>query len=145
MSALVIKSCSDDSKNSIQKFSLKNGKAKARVFFYSSFGVRSFQGLRIDAELPEELKNYLIIGFSEQEFLLEPSFPKFEKEWIKAISISFEAKGNIPRGIHEINFSIARPSFESLKNWGGKYGEFYFDAASFSSGKRVFKVLLNVE
>jgi hypothetical protein len=124
---------------------LKNGKAKARVFFYSSFGVRSFQGLRIEAELPEKLKDYLIVGFSEQEFLLEPSFPKFEKEWIKAVGINLQARNGIPKGVYEINFSIARPSLESQESWSEKHPGFYFDAASFSSGKNVFKVFLRIE
>ncbi|HIH21678.1 MAG: hypothetical protein J4478_03845 [Candidatus Diapherotrites archaeon] len=119
--------------------------AKARVFIYSSFGVRTFQGLRLRAEIPEELKEHLSIEFSEQEFLLEPNFPKFEKEWSQAVDVYFKAKGSIPEGRREIFFSIANPDLEKEKEWGEKYNGFYFNATTFKSGERVFRIILNVE
>ena len=100
----------------------------AVVFFYSGYGVQTYQGTTI---IPTaESLEYFDIKVEPNTFLLDPTFPKFSGDWARKIVIRGTLKENAPPGDYTIGFLVVPPPKEKREEWAFKYRNLYFDAAS---------------
>ncbi|MFH1664422.1 MAG: hypothetical protein ABH986_06520 [archaeon] len=117
-------------------------KIKAKFFVHSGYGVRSFQGIQLNAVT--EYKNFFLVSIKDPVFLLEPNFPKFRKEWAKEVELNIEAKEKTPEGMYEVKVFVSSPPEEFSYKWSKEH-EKYFDAAEFSTGKELYELKIIVE
>lgn len=100
----------------------------AVVFFYSGYGVQTYQGTTI---IPAaESLEYFDITIEPDTFLLTPTFPKFSSDWARKIVVRGTMKENTPPGDYTIGFLVVAPPKEKEDEWGFKYRNIYFNAAS---------------
>ena len=98
------------------------------VFFYSNWGVQTFQGVTL---MPTtESQKYFDIEITPQNFLTEPTFPKFYLNWVHRIVITGKPKPDIPAGEYIIGINVQKPPLELVKKWELDYKNIYFDAVS---------------
>ncbi|MDO8626850.1 MAG: hypothetical protein Q7K42_00150 [Candidatus Diapherotrites archaeon] len=113
----------------VQKIIVKKGTAiNARFFMHSGFGVQSFQGMKVKVISGGENSNVEVKVLSD-EFLLGPNFPKFSKNWAKAIDVKVFPNDSTETGLHVFRFGVEFPSTKSSE-WRKIYGDNYFDASS---------------
>jgi len=77
---------------------------------------------------PDVAKKYIGISFAPEQFLLEPSFPIFRKEYIKLIEMQFTIDPDIPKGNYIVGFDTVAPDKEVSIDWMLKYPGAYNDA-----------------
>jgi hypothetical protein len=98
------------------------------VFFYTSWGVQTFQGLTL---MPNsEARKYFDIEITPQTFLLEPAFPKFYENWAYKIVIRGKPKPDTPPGTYQIGINVESPPADKRAEWEFKYRNIYFDAVA---------------
>jgi hypothetical protein len=78
---------------SFQILSIRPGETKTvRVFFYSGFGVRGYQGAALQPVFQNPAHASFVSVFLDENatngFLLGPNFPKFSREWVKPVDIT---------------------------------------------------------
>ncbi|RLG24315.1 hypothetical protein DRN85_07850 [Methanosarcinales archaeon] len=83
------------------------------VFYRTGWGVETYQGIRLVAD-PSE---YFDVKITPDEFLLPPTYPVFDKGWVKKININVSIKNTPPPGKYIINVNTVSPSVESSKRW----------------------------
>ena len=98
------------------------------VFFYTGYGVQTYQGLTI---IPtSNALEYFDLTVSPDTFLLTPTFPKFSRDWAHQIVIKGKLKPDTPPGEYDIGFLIIKPPYEKKIEWASEYRNLYFDAAT---------------
>ncbi|MDO8537585.1 MAG: hypothetical protein Q7S21_01750 [archaeon] len=121
----------------------EKNKTTARIFVHSAYGIRTFQGMKIIAELADKTdEEFVSVSIKENEFVLEPSYPKFEKNWAKAVDVVIEKKKEFNKGI-EINLKIVSPSDEMQEVWAQEFGSKYYNATEFLGEKSQVKIVVN--
>lgn len=78
----------------------------------SSYGIETWQGVKIEPVENEYFKTEIITQeFSNypNHFLLARSFPVFDKEWAKMITIKVTAKQDVLAGTYNLGFNIVSP------------------------------------
>ena len=111
-----------------QRISIKKGKTvTARFFLHTGFGVQSWQGMSVKTMNENENLQVETIPM-QQDILLGPTFPKFSREWAKAIDVKIHAPNAIRPGTYYIKFFASFPSQEKSSEWKQKHKK-YFDAA----------------
>ncbi|HLC92734.1 MAG TPA: hypothetical protein VJH23_03430 [archaeon] len=100
----------------------------AVAFFYSGYGVQTYQGVTIIPS-SETLERFEV-EITPNTFLLESTFPKFKKNWAQRIEITGKVKPGTPPGDYELKFLVVAPPKEKKEEWKFKYRNIYFDAAS---------------
>lgn len=98
------------------------------VFFYSSWGVQSFQGISLRPST--ESQKYFDIKITPGDFLLEPNFPKFKKNWAYRIEITGKPKPGTPPGTYSIGINVEIPPKELKEKWTAEHTNLYFDGAT---------------
>ncbi|MFH0714759.1 MAG: hypothetical protein V1847_03120 [Candidatus Diapherotrites archaeon] len=114
----------------------------AIVFFYASWGVQTYQGVTISPT--SETSKYFDVSVSPQTFLLEPTFPKFYKNWAQRVVITGKLKPDTNSGNYTLGFNVIVPPKESVSVWQLKYKSLYYDAAS-SFSPAGYPVSFNIE
>ncbi|MEK6941354.1 MAG: hypothetical protein AABW85_00670 [archaeon] len=124
---------------SLQYDSLEKGKREefsGVVFFYTAWGVQTFQGVTISPSA--ESQKYFDIAISiddgekvinDESFLLEPVFPRFYKNWAYKIVIKGKLKPNTPPGDYSVNFNVEIPPQELQSKWQFEHKNLYSNAA----------------
>lgn len=98
------------------------------VFFYSSWGAQTFQGISL---MPDaESQKYFDIQISPKNFLLEPSFTKFGKDWVYRVEITGKLKPGTPSGEYAVGVNVEIPPKELRDKWSLEHKNLYFDGAS---------------
>jgi hypothetical protein len=100
----------------------------AIVFFYSSYGVQAFQGVTL---MPDsKSRENFDITITPQNFLLEPTFPKFYNGWAHKIEIQGKLKPSAKAGNYTIGINVEVPPRELREKWEFEHKNLYFDAVS---------------
>lgn len=76
-------------------------------FFHNGFGVWTYQGFEL---VPVGENEYFDIEITPNEFIMAPTFPVFEKEWVKKITITIKVKETPPKGTYVFGFTAEKPS-----------------------------------
>ncbi|MFH1391145.1 MAG: hypothetical protein ABIH20_02420 [Candidatus Diapherotrites archaeon] len=100
----------------------------AVVFFYTSYGVQTYQGTSI-IPTKETLENF-DVEITPDTFVLTPTFPRFSADWGRQLVIKGKLKEGKPPGQYSVNFSIVAPPIEKKREWSFKYRNLYFDASN---------------
>ncbi|MFH1391147.1 MAG: hypothetical protein ABIH20_02430 [Candidatus Diapherotrites archaeon] len=119
---------------------------KTRFFFHSGYGVRSYQGFKLDAFFEdEEAKEFFDVSIKEPIFLIGPNFPKFEKNWAKDVELNVFVKPEAPQGTYNLKIINDFPPEEFKEKWAQEINGKYFDAGFVSIDRPVFELILVVE
>lgn len=116
-----------------------------RFFLFSGFGTRTIQGVRIKYvfanSIDEELVSIQMDEESEKGFLLEPTFPSFEKNWVKPIDITLTSAQKISHSI--VIYFFTDPPLTDLSNNPLFKIYPYFNATDFIGEKKIFTIEIN--
>ncbi len=119
----------------------RRGEFVAVVFFYTGYGVQTYQGLTFVPA--SDSLNYFDIKIEPDTILLTPVFPAFSSDWAHQIVITGKLKPDTPPGEYTIGLVVAPPPKEKRDEWGFKYRNLYFDAAT-AIGPSGYPIKLNI-
>jgi len=125
---------------------LKKGETEeftAVVFFYSNWGVQTFQGVTLMQD--SESKEYFDLEISPQNLLLEPSFPKFYENWAHKIIIRGRLLPETGPGEYNIGINVERPPADLRSRWEFEHKNIYFDAAAGGIKPSGDQILLRIK
>ena len=155
---------------------------EVQFLIYSSWGVVSYTGLSLKPKYVETAildrssfpdgsrsvsqnisyaaQHIKIISISPDEFVLEPSYskwnlkydkedrllpelatPHFEKAWARKITVKFQTKG-LEKGKYHIGIDIFAPSTTKSEAWAWQYRGLYQVAGAYSIGKPMFNLFI---
>lgn len=120
-----------------------------RFFFHSGFGVRTFQGLRLEPFFENEVdQNKVVVTLdseSQNGFWLGPSFPKFDSHWAKAVDVTILILPSALPG--DVSFSLkTKPPFpDGAQAWSTLFGKSYYNATDFVGEQSIMRVDLKIE
>jgi hypothetical protein len=83
------------------------------TLYHTSWGVETYQGLKL---VPEKNK-YFDVVINPDEFLLPPTFPNFDEDWVKKLNITVKIKQKPPSGTYDIVVDVVNPSKEKRDDW----------------------------
>lgn len=98
------------------------------VFLYASYGVQTYQGVALEQDSAS--KQYFDVSISPKNLLLDPTFPKFGKNWAEKIIITGRIKPGTPKGDYVIGINLETPPRELKAKWEFEHKNLYYDAAS---------------
>jgi len=113
------------------------------VIFSSDWSVEAFQGVKIvptflsGATISTGTKvvanpngaEYIHVNVTPEEFILEPAFPFFSKNWNEKLVFSGKISENTPPGIYVLSFDAGMPSKENSEKWFLQYLNLYSEGA----------------
>ncbi|MCX8190512.1 MAG: hypothetical protein N3F05_04800 [Candidatus Diapherotrites archaeon] len=135
---------------------------EAKTFWHTGWGIQTYQGVKLaptypatsadangrifNVQNPEEVSKYFDVTFDEPVFLLSPTYPKFGKDWARAIKVRVKVKENTPKGEYVLGVDPVMPPEEVRTEWLLKYKMLYFDAASsgISINRPHFRLIIKV-
>ena len=119
---------------------------RTRFFFHSGFGVRTFQGVRLEPEWQGGIPAGVEIGLDENSatgFLLGPAFPKFGAHWAKAVDVTVRALPFASSGDFSLVLKTKAPSESQKMQWQETLLR-YFDATQFVGELPAMRLRLRV-
>ncbi|MCX8190515.1 MAG: hypothetical protein N3F05_04815 [Candidatus Diapherotrites archaeon] len=112
-----------------QQIKVKKGNySKTKIFLHAGFGVRTYQGIKISAFFVDDC-NGISFELPKKDFLIGPSYPKFDSQWALDIPIKIKASENTVKSNCELKFRIEKPSEDNSIKWRTAYGKKYFETA----------------
>ncbi len=97
------------------------------VFVQTGWGVQTYQGVSL---LPDsEFVKHFDVEITPQNFLLEPAWPKFHKNWAQRVLITGKAKPGTPPGNYNLTMNVYPVPKELREKWEFEHKNLYFDAA----------------
>lgn len=136
---------------------------RAVFFFYTSWGVQTWQGIRLAHSFPLNTRNqrsgkdvkqdpnivskYFNVSITPNEFLLAPTYPKFSNTWAQKIAVEIQVAPNTPKGEYLIAVDVVEPSKENIEKWSWGHKNLYFSAASSTvrPGREEVRLFINIE
>jgi len=100
----------------------------AVVFFYAGYGIQTYQGVALEQD--SNSKKYFDVSVSPKNFLLDPTFPKFGKDWAQKIVVTGRLKAGTKPGKYVIGLNVETPPNEVKTQWELAHKNLYYDAAS---------------
>lgn len=114
----------------------------AVVFFFSGWGVQTFQGVTL---MPNsEARKYFDIEITPQTFLLEPTFPKFYENWAYKIEINGKMKPETPPGTYTIGINVEYPPADLQSKWEFEHKNIYSNAAASALAPSGTQIQFNI-
>jgi hypothetical protein len=100
----------------------------ASVFTTNGWNIQNYVGVHLVTSSSDS--KFFDIKVSEDKtgqpyFLLEPTFPKFYKEWATKVVIEGEVKPDTPLGIYVIGLNAVSPPKEINEKWGDEHKGLY--------------------
>ena len=125
------------------------GEAHTRFFFHSGFGVRTFQGVLLQAVFENsEDEQWVQVEMDEESqrgFLLGPTFPKFHETWAKGVDVRVRVSPGAPAKTISFQIWVKTPSNEQKEKWILERGDSaYYDATSYVGERTVFRVNVQI-
>ena len=95
---------------------------------------------------PEIAKKYIHISIDPEQFLLDPSFPIYKREYIKLITMAITIDPEIPKGNYIVGFDTVAPDEGVSKEWMLKYPGGYNDARmGMFFSPRQYRLFITIE
>lgn len=134
------------------------------TFFYSSWLVETYQGMKLEAVYPEtasvltpdlqgtnftvnqnpsEAGKYFNVTFEPETLVLDPSAPVFGSSWAAKVKINVTVSKDTPKGTYIIGVNPSDPPPEQSGLWLKTY-EKYSDGGAFRIGRPVFQLIVFV-
>ena len=83
------------------------------LLFKTGYGIETWQGVKL---VPEN-NEYFDVILKPDEFLLEPTFPVFSKDWVNLLIYRITIKKEPPEGTYTIRVYQECPSKEQSEKW----------------------------
>ena len=120
---------------------------EARFFFHSGFGVRSFQGLRLEPEFENpsdaQFVQVSLDAESGSGFLLGPSFPKFDKDWAKAVEVKITVLPEAVQKTVKVFLKTRAPDSALAEQWRNVHS-LYYNATDFVGSRAAMQITLQI-
>ncbi|MCX6777807.1 MAG: hypothetical protein NT157_02885 [Candidatus Micrarchaeota archaeon] len=107
------------------------------TFFYTGWLVQTYQGIKVvttyqaTAEMPysdlngtyavtqdpNKTAEYFEVSFDPGQFLIEPTFPIMDSNWIQKVKVSVKVKENTPQGRYVIGVVPVSPDEDKSLEW----------------------------
>ncbi len=119
-----------------------------RYFFHTAFGVRSYQGFQLEV-VPMDPQNERLFTLeldseSMDGFILGPTFPIFDANWVKDIRVSMEASSPIPQGTY--SFALrTRAISSSLQSQWSTENSLYVPSTLYVGPQTIATLYIQVE
>jgi len=135
------------------------------TFFYSSWLVETWQGMRMQEfypvqtgvptqdlngtkfsviQDPDVVKTYFNVSFEPSVFLLGPSSPIFDYNWTQKVLVHIKVSPDTPKGRYVIGVNPVAPPKEYSDRWLMKYRLKYTDASAGVVGRPFFQLVVDV-
>lgn len=75
------------------------------TLFRTGSGIETYQGV----QLVPVSNEYFDVSINPSIFLLYPTFPKFEKDWVRKVKVTVRARKNVPIGEYVVGFRVETP------------------------------------
>lgn len=100
-----------------QEATLREGSRdfETHLLIGSGWGVTEYQGIRLYAEVNPNAP--IEIEIMENEFLLGPTFPVFDANWVQRVRISGVITGKVEKGTYVITVKTGNPTQEKQVEW----------------------------
>jgi len=131
-----------------QGIEIKPGeKVYITAFLHSAYGIETFQGLRLRPVFGgEEMERHFKVWVEPENFLLGPSYPEMDANWMQKLVIGVEAGESLKKGNYSIGFEAMEPEAELGEYWAGKYGHLYVAGPGMSgTGKPRLVVYIRMD
>ena len=130
------------------------------TFFYTSLGVRNYQGLKLITEYPEKgvthggrfvvnqdpakVRDYFDVNIEPGVVLLGPSWPIFSEDWTKKVKVTIHVKEGTPNGKYLIGLRPVTPDPDFNTEMFKKYRFRYQTASSIATEAPPYQIFVQV-
>ncbi len=113
-----------------QEATLKEGSRdfETHLLVGSAWGATMYQGIGLYAEVNPQAP--IEIEITENEFLLGPTFPVFDANWVQRVRVSGVITGKIEAGTYVITVKTGNPRYEKQVEWYGAHPSEYVNGES---------------
>lgn len=88
---------------------------EAQLIVGSAWGVTEYQGVRLYADVKPGAP--IEIEIMEDEFLLGPTFPVFDANWVQRVRVNGVITGKMGAGTYVITIKMGNPAIEKQVEW----------------------------
>jgi hypothetical protein len=115
---------------------------------FSSFGIRTHQGMRLETVFHNPLDaNHVsikILGNGGSGFILGPTFPKFSSTWVRAVDMEITAAQNIPPETLRAQLRVKSPGAAIDEIGVNDYGLNYYPATAFVGERTPAEITITI-
>ncbi len=119
-----------------------------RIFMHSGYGVRTLQGVRVKVvfDNPEDARliSIELDENSSQGFLLGPNFPKFERNWVKPITITVTPSSITAKKTIKVRLVSASPQNE-IEKLAETFSYSYFPITAYAGERTITELEIRIE
>ncbi|MBI4044064.1 MAG: hypothetical protein HY393_04640 [Candidatus Diapherotrites archaeon] len=119
-----------------------NETATAFVLVYASWGIPFPQGMQLQADA--QTQKYFDVRIEPNPFVMGPSFPVFDTEWIHKVRIDVTPKEGTPPGTYNIELDAFPPNQEKSYQWAQQIPEYKDIGTQFKPGKALIELELTL-
>jgi hypothetical protein len=133
-------------------------------FYFSSWLVQTYQGIRIEDVYPERTEiptpdlqeinftvtqdpgvvgKYFNVTFDPELFVIGPTSPAFDENWTRKVKVTVTVSNETPKGTYVIGVDAVPPPPELSEQWLKTY-KAYSDAGAFRIGRAPFQIVVFV-
>jgi len=133
----------------VQVITFPNDNITLATFFFSAWGVETFQGIGLNYKITDESGeevDYLEVEVDPSAIVIGPSYPVFEYEWAQKVVVEIHVKEDAPIGTYTVGVDATQVPAEKGREWSALYGGRYTEGGGFNTGmgRPYFKVLITV-
>ncbi|MFA6035561.1 MAG: hypothetical protein WC759_01230 [Candidatus Micrarchaeia archaeon] len=134
----------------MQILTFKNDNITIATFFYTAWGVQTYQGLAFSPTVTDgegkEVADVADVEVEPQAIVLAPNYPVFEKGWAQKVLVKIRVKEKAPLGTYTVNLNLKSIPQDKSAEWSAKYGNQYTEGGMFqvSVDRPYFRVALTI-
>lgn len=113
------------------------------VILSADWSVEAYQGVKISPKFLDEAlvstgtrlvsnpdaAQFIHVNVTPDEFILEPAFPIFSRDWNKKLTFTGKISENTPPGTYILSFDMVEPSKANSERWFLQYLNLYSEGA----------------
>ncbi|MEM3400355.1 MAG: hypothetical protein QXP42_05995 [Candidatus Micrarchaeia archaeon] len=126
------------------RFEVRRGDNITSVFFvHANWMVDAYQGVGLDYSIAEGDIRTVDVSITPKTFLLGPTYPKFDSNWIEKILVLVRV-GNTATGNYTIEITPTPPPADKSKEWREMYANYTEAAMRIGLGKPFYRIYITV-
>ncbi len=117
------------------------------LFVGTAWGTTHYHGLGFYTTIePESTSNQKIqVQFEPNNVVVGPTFPVFDKEWVKKVTITISIPEKLEPGTYTIHVWPTEPTRENHEKWSQQYTNYVSGAGPIINSKGLAELQLKVE
>ena len=117
----------------------------AKTFCHTAYGISTWQGVKLSSDMSQSASEYFDVIIDPDQFLFEPTYPKFSKGWAKEIRYIVSVKKSpIPKGRYLFWFNVGSPDGVHNEEWRWSLRNLYVEGGQYGTEQNSFEFVLNV-